>query len=529
MKKQSICKNLSFSDCELSILRMAVDKAEEKIAKRVVSSDDIKKMIQIVEDFIKRKSLICYGGTAINNILPEEDQFYNKDVEVPDYDFFTPDALNDAKELADVYYKQGFTDVEAKSGQHHGTYKVFVNYMPIADLTQIPKEIYSALKSDAIRVAGILYAPPNFLRMSMYLELSRPAGDTSRWEKVLKRLILLNKNYPLTKLNCNKIDFQREMSKQNKNKDNEIYENVRSTLVNQGVVFFGGYAISLYSRYMPASQQRKLEKAADFDVLSNDPETTAQIVKERLKDIGINNTKIIKREPVGEIVPEHFEIKIGTDTVAFIYKPIACHSYNVIEINKQKVKIATIDTMLSFYLAFLYANRPYYNEFLERILCMSEFLFEVQEKNRLEQKGLLRRFSITCYGHQESVEEMRAEKAKKYKEIKESKNKKELEEWFLNYRPDDMKNSFIRQHRYPFNKSKYNSSKYNSSKYNSSKYNRGTKKRIARKQNNMLDIYGSNRKNFNIFGKNKGNTNKTYTNKGYKNKSYKNKRNKGLY
>jgi hypothetical protein len=99
--------------------------------------------------------------------------------------------------------------------------------------------------------------------------------------------------------------------------------------------------------------------------------------------------------------------------------------------------------MLSFYLAFLYADKPYYNEFLERILCMSKFLFDVQQKNRLEQKGLLRRFSITCYGHQESVEEIRAHKSEKYKEIKQKGDKKEMEEWFLNYKPDDNKNKKI--------------------------------------------------------------------------------------
>ena len=171
------------------------------------------------------------------------------------------------------------------------------------------------------------------------------------------------------------------------------------------------------------------------------PETTAEILVERLKDIKVNNVKIIKREPVGEIIPLHYEIKVGKDTIAFIYKPIACHSYNVLFIKGQKVKIATIDTMLSFYLAFLYVDRPYYNEFSERILCMSKFLFEVQQKNRLEQKGLLKRFSIICYGHQESVEEMRAEKAAKYRELKQSKNKAQLDEWFLNYKPDQNKNS----------------------------------------------------------------------------------------
>jgi hypothetical protein len=440
MTSKNTCKGLTFNDCELAILRMAVDNAQEKIARRVINSDDIKQIIKIVEDFIKRKNLICYGGTAINNILPSEDQFYNKEVEIPDYDFFTINALEDAKELADIYYKAGFTDVEAKSGQHHGTYKVFVNYIPVADITMLAKGIYRALKKDAIRVGGILYTPPNYLRMAMYLELSRPAGDTSRWEKVMKRLMLLNKNYPITDLKCNDIDFQRNMENKSEIEEDKIYDNVRNTLINQGVVFFGGYAISLYSQYMPKNLRYKLQKVADFDVLSNEPETTAEIVIERLKDIGIKNTKIVKREAIGEIIPKHYEILIGGDTVVFIYKPIACHSYNIINIDGQKVKIATIDTMLSFYLAFLYTDKPYYNQFLDRILCMSKFLFDVQQKNRLEQKGLLKRFSITCYGHQESVEEMRAEKAEKYKLLKQKNDKKEFEEWFLNYKPDDHKN-----------------------------------------------------------------------------------------
>ena len=438
MSKKNICKNLTFADCELAILRMAVDEAEEKMGKRVVNSSDVQKIIDIVEEFIRTKHLICYGGTAINNILPEEDRFYNKEAEVPDYDFFSQNALNDAKELANIYYKKGFIDVEAKSGQHYGTYKLFVNYMAVADITYLPKEIYSAIKSDAISVDGILYAPPNFLRMSMYLELSRPAGDISRWEKVLKRLALLNKNFPITDLNCNDVDFQRGM--ENKEKEEKIYETIKNTLINQGVVFFGGFANTLYSQYMPKNLKKKLKDIADFDVLSNNPEATAEIVKERLGDNGIKNVKIIKQKAIGEIVPEHYEVKVGNDSVLFIYKPVGCHSYNILMMKGKKVKVATIDTMLSLYLAFLYANKPYYNQFIDRILCMSKFLFDVQQKNRLAQKGLLKRFSITCYGHQESVEEMKAEKAAKYKELKQSKNKREMEEWFLNYKPDDPTN-----------------------------------------------------------------------------------------
>jgi hypothetical protein len=293
----------------------------------------------------------------------------------------------------------------------------------------------------------------------MYLELSRPAGDISRWEKVLKRLSLLNKNYPITDINCNEIDFQREM--ENKENEDKIYETIKNTLINQGVVFFGGFANVLYSQYMPKNLQKKLEKDADFDVLSNNPEKTADIIKERLDDNGIKHVKIVKQAAVGEIIPEHYEVKIGKDSVLFIYRPIGCHSYNILMMNGKKVKVATIDTMLSFYLAFLYANRAYYNQFIDRILCMSKFLFDVQQKNRLAQKGLLKRFSITCYGHQESVEEMKAEKAAKYKEFKQSKNKKMFEEWFLSYKPDEKQRKDLEKTTTKKKKSKSKKSKKN--------------------------------------------------------------------
>ena len=430
-KKDDTCKGLTFSDCELAILRQAVDEAEEIQGKKVANSPEVKRIIGIVENFIRRKGLIIYGGESINRLMPKQDQFYNRDLEIPDLDMYSSTALNDAKELVDIYIKEGFQEVEAKSGQHHGTYKVYVNFIPVADITYMPKELFNALKKDAVRVGGILCSPPNLLRMGMYLELSRPAGDVSRWEKVLKRLSLLNKHYPLVGKQCAQIDFQRQMA------DGEfadkIYDNVQHTLLDQGVIFFGGYALSLYSQYMPPNLRRKLEKIPDFDVLTEEPLLTAQIVKERLSDIGVKNVKIIKRPGLGEIIAPHYEIRVGNDTVAFIYEPLACHSYNIIKEHGYDIKVATIDTMLSFYLAFLYANRPYFDK--DRILCMSNFLFDVQEKNRLAQKGLLKRFSIDCVGHQETVEEMRAEKAAKYAEL--DKNDPEYEEWFLRYRPQD--------------------------------------------------------------------------------------------
>jgi hypothetical protein len=435
MIKHKCNKKFTLEECELTILRLAIDKADQNIKTNIINSPNIKKILVIVETFLRVKQLIVYGGTAINSILPIEDQFYNKNTDLPDYDIYSNNALKDSKELVNLYFINGFTEVEAKSGMHTGTYKIFVNFIPIADITFLNKNIYTSIKKDCIIKDDIFYAPPNFLRMSLYLELSRPEGDVSRWEKILKRITLLNKSYPLKAYNCKEIDFQRKTH----DLDNitDIYDIIKDAFVSEKVVFFGGYAISLYSKYMPSALKHKFKRYPDFDVLSITPKKTAENIVKILESKGIKKVSVVKQIGVGDIISEHYEIIIDKDTVAFIYKPLACHSYNIIKIDNQNIKIATIDTMLSFYLAFLYSNKDYYDT--NRILCMSQYLFKVQQQNRLEQKGLLKRFSINCYGHQETLEEIRATKTKKFMKLKNKKKSKEYEKNFLRYRPIDIK------------------------------------------------------------------------------------------
>lgn len=433
----NICDDkMTFNDCEMAILRQAIKDNEKIKGRKVVGNEEVQKIIKIVEDFIIKKKLVCYGGTAINNILPEEAQFYDKEAEIPDYDFFSSTAFDDAKELADIYYKEGYNDVEAKAGMHHGTYKVFVNFIPIADITQLVKPLFDSIKKEAIKKSGILYTPPNYLRMSMYLELSRPDGDISRWEKVLKRLNLLNKYYPLTANNCDMIDFQRKMD--NKMEDNEkIYFMARDLFIDEGLVFFGGYASSLYSKYVDDNFKSKSHKIPDFDVLSEDPEKIAVLLKEKLESNGIKNIKIKNNDAVGEVVPENIEIVVGKDdTIAMIHKPIACHSYNEITIDNRKIKVATIDTIMSLYLCFIYLDKDLH---CIRLLCMAMYLFSIQEKNKLNQRGLLKRFTNKCYGKQETIEDIRYEKTKMYKELKAKPNSREYQEWFLKYAPGEKK------------------------------------------------------------------------------------------
>ena len=431
---------MTFQECELAILREAVDESEKNQGRKVATNEDVKKIVSILEEFLQSRPLICYGGTAINNILPKSEQFYNREVEIPDYDFYSKNALDIAKELADIYSDNGYDEVEAKAGMHYGTFKVFVNFIPIADITHLDEVIFDELMKDSIKIAGIKYAAPNFLRMNMFLELSRPAGDVSRWEKIYKRFVLLNKYYPLdANTNCSNVNFQRVMEKgnvkRNKVSEEDLHIIIRDSLTSMGAIFFGGYACTLYSKYMPEKERHVLQKVPDFDVILEDIDRSALIIKERLDEHGFKNVVLIQHAAIGEIIPRHVEVRVNSVAVSFIYEPIACHSYNKITLGKGiEVNVATIDTMLTFYLAFMYAKKEYYNK--DRILCMATFLFKVQQKNRLSQKGLLKRFAIECYGKQQTIEEIRAKKAEKIRELHKKKGTREYDEWFLKYNPN---------------------------------------------------------------------------------------------
>lgn len=427
---------MTFEECELAVLRQAVDENEKQRGLKIRNQDEMRKLVQIVEEFLEKKKLLCYGGTAINNILPKSVQFYDYNTDIPDYDFFSDHALEDAKELADIYVQHGYTNVEAKSGVHHGTYKVFVNFIPMADVTQIHSGLFQTLSKQAMSIAGIRYVPADFLRMSMYLELSRPEGNVSRWEKVLKRLTLLNKYHPIQMPNntkCDQVVIQRPAEELNPELTVQVFDIIRNVFIELEVVFFGGYAHALYSKY----SKKNINSNPDFDVLCEDLRRCTTILVERLESVGIKSTSIVEHKAIGELIPESIEFKVGKDTVAFLFKPVACHNYNVLTMDHKEIRVATIDTILSFYLAFLYIDDPMFTPFRNRHLCLVNFLFSLEQKYRLAQKGLLRRFVPMCYGNQETMESIRAQKAIKFAELKTNRNSKEYQEWFLNYRPSE--------------------------------------------------------------------------------------------
>jgi hypothetical protein len=398
--------------------------AQEQIDKENATNPVVKTSLSLVEKFIKTHRVMCYGGTAINNLLPKEDRFYDPEKDIPDYDFFSETPQAHAAKLADILVKNGFKSVEVKPGVHLGTFKVFSDYIGVADISHLDKPIFEKLWKDSIVREDIHYVPPNFLRMSIYLELSRPKGDVSRWNKVYSRLMLLNKHYSVE---CPATDT----------KMNELYltpetkQDIEDFLIKENVVLLGFNASIL--------QQKPTDKwMLPLDVLVT-PEKKEQTTKAFLKIFESKLDFSLKVEDIpryGELIPPHTDIddpKSG-NTVIRIYETEACHSYHKAP---SGLMIASIPTLLQFFFAILYAPEHFLEELPEqRFLCTAQRLVEMANDNLPRRYKLLT--PITCLGKQKSLVDMRVEKSKLYEELSKNKSSPEFLEYFFTYNPTSM-------------------------------------------------------------------------------------------
>lgn len=158
-------------------------------------------IISEVSEFIKKKKLLLYGGYALNLLLPKKDKFY-KDFTMNDYDCLSPSAKADATELSQILSNKNYEYIKIKHALHENTFKVYVNFVQILDITQIPRHLYNKFLniSESERSTPIynyykgeyLLAPIVFLKSNLHYELSRPLSSYFRWEKIYKRSLVFS-------------------------------------------------------------------------------------------------------------------------------------------------------------------------------------------------------------------------------------------------------------------------------------------------------------------------------------------------
>ena len=390
-----------------------------KISKSVVSKDTLAThIISVVETFLAERNRIIYGGAAINALLPKNLRFYGPD-DLPDYDFLTPDALEDCAILMEKYKIAGFKDVETRLGIHEGTYKIFVNYRAAADITEMPKDIYARLHKKARKRGGLLCAPPDWLRMAAYLELSRPLGDVeNRWQKVFYRLQLLNKVYPLKPTACTTAEDKTRFPPQ---KRRRLHSLILQVLTDTRSLFAGAMVEGVYKAL--AEHTAETEIILGSSLVKYDPryiittetldETTDYLAAELKARFPATDVSIKNFEEVGELMPERREVFFDSRRIATIFPTTACHAFLSLSIHipydaeKYIVRVASVDSSITLLYSMWFSGLQ--NTVGRRILCVIQALIDIEGHMRLNspRESKISLFPFTCLGHQPSLPELK--------------------------------------------------------------------------------------------------------------------------
>lgn len=373
--------------------------------KKAAANPMIRKSLQLVATFLKTNPVLCYGGTAINNLLPPEDRFYDPETTIPDYDFYSKTPQEHAMRLADILRSSGVETVEVKPGMHLGTFKVFADYEGVADITHLDSEIFDRLWKENVVRSGIHYVSPNFLRMSMYLELSRPQGDVSRWEKVYTRLQLLNKHYPIA---CPS-DYQPK----ERPIDDANRKTIETILETKDVVLLGITASQIHEG------KRSIKWSAPVTLLA-EPSVVEQLTKGRETETHEGS----------EILPSHVDVfDAKGDLILRIHETAACHSYHQMA---NGIKVASIPTLLQFVFAFLYSGVD--EDEVSHLLCVAQRLVDLAAHKEERRYAILT--PVDCIGDQETLIDMKRHKAQLYTELSKDKSSVDFLTFFFTYNPD---------------------------------------------------------------------------------------------
>jgi len=378
------------------------DELERENNMRMAQDPLVQTALKVVEDFLKTHPALCYGGTAINNLLPPEDRFYDPKVEIPDYDFFSRTPQEHAMFVANKLKEAGIKNIEVKPGIHLGTFKVFADFEGVADITYLEPPVFDKLWDEKIIRDKIHYVSPDFLRMSMYLELSRPRGDVSRWKKVYERLLLLNKHYPIKCMD--------EKTKPHPEIEEKNRKELRRLLLNEPVILLGASAAEVHLR-------------KEFT-------TPAMLLADKDDIERITAGKKVRLSEGTEILPPMYSVEEEDGSVQFkFYETTACHSYHSIPGGG---RVASIPTALQFFFAYMYSSKGS-KENIANTLCIAQRLVDLAAHRPKRRFELLT--PKECIGSQQTKTDLRKNKAVLYEEFSKDKNSVDFVRYFFTYDP----------------------------------------------------------------------------------------------
>lgn len=264
----------------------------------------MKELNNIVKEFLEKKELIIYGGTAITALLNQKEIQISDPELLIDYDFYSPDYDKDSKELSDLIYEKKYKYVRRINAIHPNTFRIGAEFSKdfIADITYFPPEYFAILQNNSPKIDNLRYTDPQFLKIDLYLSITRPHTNVFRWEKSYKRLYYLEKYYPLISR-----DSERISSRDSERISSKKFERIISEIKKPIIIYIG---ISAYNKYM---EKNKIPEEY-IEIYTLDSSEVIKQITKKCPEIEVREV-----ENFIDILPKRKEIYYNFEKKVIIY------------------------------------------------------------------------------------------------------------------------------------------------------------------------------------------------------------------
>ena len=425
------------------------DTIVKNLTRESIYDPNIIAALGVVSESIKKQKSVVYGGTALNAVLPKKLQFYDPEYDLPDWDFFCAEPIKIALDIADRVKELTSEDTSVTTAAHEGTYKVFCSGEAIADITYVPEDVLTILRENSIVIDKIHYAGPNYLRMAAYIELSRPLGQPDRWEKVIRRISLLNIAYPIE--TTKRGEKPRgggflSVSKERKDLMKKLIKKQDTTTIRENgegevFAFIGPEVFSAIRSivYKRNPSIKPSQNPSGIMIMSPNISKTTELIT------GLCKSPVIhKLSETGELLGEQVIIysdkkEAGRELCTIIETRDSCQGVYTIRVKSdkqtQKIRIGSIESMLYIYSALTLSKHPLPIDD-SQLLRAVDSLIRLHIKILIRQKKPLLPLTDECIGKQITIKDMRSEKKTRIKNIVTKRGKTNAEYFKLNLRYD---------------------------------------------------------------------------------------------
>lgn len=366
--------------------------------------NESKKVLKVVDQFVRRKKLLLYGGFSINFLLPPKSKIYKKRV-VKDYDCFSKNALADANELANILKKKGFKYIKVSKALHENTFKVFAEFISVLDITQVKDFLFDKLfeiSRDENKlfkfVKNMRYpvVPYTFLISKLHFELARPINSYFRWDKIYVRL---QKFATLIKRDYKTIKFEQGIVEPG-------WEKVEKCLLQyikaEKIPIVNEYALRFHGFH--GTHGNKIVPSNNISIISDECLATTNKLLALLKQkFGKNmNFVMIATKPPEEIMNDGYNIHCqekNTGKERLLISVIDTKTECFSTVNKKGYEVGTYNTIMYFmYSQYLIEKMTSIkSDMISKIIYMENYIQSIIIKHP---KELL---SKSCYGYKNGL------------------------------------------------------------------------------------------------------------------------------